>query len=66
MTRWVRNHPERGDDARAALVAVGVGAAVGAVLFYLMRIHLARDPLPEAGTAPSGGAYTELAPGREE
>ena len=50
---------------QSAITAIGVGAAVGAAAFYVMRIVLAREPLPEAAWPSGRGGNTERAPGRE-
>ena len=65
MSRWIRNRPERRHDVRSAVTAIGIGAAVGAAAFYVMRIVLAREPLPEAAWPSGRGGNTERAPGRE-
>ena len=65
MSRWIRNRPERRHDVRSAITAIGIGAAVGAAAFYVMRICLAREPLPEAAWTSDGGGERERAPGRE-
>lgn len=56
MTRWIRNRPGRRDDALAALAAGSVGAVVGMVAFYLVRLLVAREPLepPEEGGGADG------------
>ena len=60
MTRWIRERPEPKHDALAGLVATAAGMLVGAGVFYLTRLLVARERLPEAGgqprTARSDGA----------
>ena len=53
-TPWIRNRPGPEENRQAAALALGVGAAVGAVVFYFGRILLARErihPPDVAGTA---------------
>ena len=65
MSRWIRNRPERRHDVQSAITAIGIGAAVGAAAFYVMRTCLAREPLPEAVLPSRSGGDGERAPGRE-
>lgn len=52
MTRWIRNRPDRRHDALAGLVATAAGVVVGAGVFYLTRLLVAREPLPVATEEP--------------
>jgi hypothetical protein len=45
MTRWLRLRPSRGENARAASAAMVIGAGVGAVAFYVLRILMSRDAI---------------------
>ena len=45
--RWVRMEPTGRDRAAAAVVATALGASVGVVTFYLARMMVTREPLPE-------------------
>ena len=44
-TRYGRGRPSQKDSAAAAVVSVAIGAAVGAVTFYLTRLFLTRQDL---------------------
>jgi hypothetical protein len=52
MSRWIRSRPGRRHDVLAALVATAAGAGV----FYVVRLLLARERLPETTrpTVPGG------------
>lgn len=47
--RWIRNRPGRRENTVAAMAGMGVGALVAAVIFYLGRLLLAREPLEAPG-----------------
>jgi hypothetical protein len=50
--RWIRLRPEPKDNAAAALLAATLGLGVGAAVFYVVRLLLAREPLDRGdGTA---------------
>ncbi len=56
-TDWRPRDTTPEEDARAAVVAVGVGVAVGAVTFWLTRTLLGRDGVsirPPAGPGSVG------------
>ena len=48
MTRWVPREPTKQDRIAAAVTSLAVAAGVGIVTFYVTRLFLARDALPEA------------------
>jgi hypothetical protein len=63
--RWIRTPPERRDEVAAALVAGALAVGVGLATFWITRLFLARERLPEApaerprsrfGEAPGGPA----------
>jgi len=63
--RWIRTPPERRDDVAAALLAGALALGVGAAAFWVTRLFLARDrlpeepakrPLPGSGHGPGGAA----------
>lgn len=63
--RWIRNRPDRRENAMAAVAAAGVGAVVGAVLFYLGRLFLAREPVrPQGQVEAAAGEETALQEGK--
>ncbi|MGI9628358.1 MAG: hypothetical protein ACR2QM_16105 [Longimicrobiales bacterium] len=43
---YIRRSPSRQETAAAGALAVGLGAAVGALAYYLTRMLLARDVTP--------------------
>ncbi|MGI9626540.1 MAG: hypothetical protein ACR2QM_06880 [Longimicrobiales bacterium] len=43
---YIRRAPSRQETAAASALAVGLGAAVGALAYYLTRTLLARDVVP--------------------
>jgi hypothetical protein len=46
MSRYYRRTtPDIGENLKAGLVALGLGAGVAAASFYLVRLFLAREPL---------------------
>ncbi len=47
--RYIRNEPDRRDTAAAALASGLLAAAVGVVVFYFLRLFLARDVASSAG-----------------
>ena len=47
--RWIRVPSEPRHDLTAALVAGTLAVGVGVVTFYLVRLLLAREPLPGGG-----------------
>ena len=63
--RWIRTPPESRDDVAAALVAGAFAVGVGLAAFWITRVFLARERLPEvtaerprsrSGEAPEGPA----------
>jgi len=68
--RWIRMRPTRRENALAAMIAVGAGAGVAAVAFYLVRLFVAREeigPLPSADREDASVSSTPPvgnAPGR--
>ena len=48
---YIRRSPSRGETTSAALLAVGLGAVVGAVAFYFTRAFHARDAVPPLAEA---------------
>ena len=60
--RYLRNRPTREDDRRAALVSTAVAAGVGLVVFYFVRLLLAREPLETGPEADPDAAPLELPP----
>lgn len=46
MKGFVQYDPTPTDDRRAALGAVAIAAGVGMAAFYVLRLYLAREPLP--------------------
>lgn len=57
MSTYYRRRPPRGSEsAKAAGIALGVGAAVAAVAYYVARLFIFRDTLPDPRTeVPSDG-----------
>lgn len=53
--RWIRTKPGREENARAAGVALGLAAAVAAVVFYFARILISRRALPPRPERPVRG-----------
>ncbi|MHB1192749.1 MAG: hypothetical protein ACYC6F_06845 [Longimicrobiales bacterium] len=45
--RWIRTPPEPHDDVAAALVAGALAVGVGLAAFWITRLFLARERLPE-------------------
>ena len=63
--RWIRTPPEPSDEVAAALVAGAIAVGVGLAAFWIARLFLARERLPEkpvararsrTGEAPEGPA----------
>lgn len=53
---YIRRVPSRQENVLAVGLAVGLGTAIGAAVYYFARALLARDavrPLPEADGRPS-------------
>lgn len=46
--RWVRHRPDARANQAALAAGVGVGLLVGATVFYVARLILAREPLAPA------------------
>ncbi|HSW31058.1 MAG TPA: hypothetical protein VLH75_16355 [Longimicrobiales bacterium] len=44
---WIRTPPEPRDDVAAALVAGALAVGVGLAAFWITRLFLARERLPE-------------------
>jgi hypothetical protein len=56
--RWIRTPPERRDDVAAALVAGTLALGVGLAAFWITRVLLARERLPDERAerpGPPGG-----------
>jgi len=51
--RYIRNEPGAGDNAAAAVVSGLFAAGLGVILFYFLRLFLARD---EADRPEDGGS----------
>lgn len=49
--RWIRHRPDRRRDMAALGAGLVAGLAVGAVVFYLARLLLAREPVAPARPA---------------
>jgi len=47
VTRYVKRRLETRDRAAAALTSLGVAAGVGLAAYYLIRIFLMREEVPE-------------------
>lgn len=43
--RYIRMEPDRSDNVKAAVVSAALGAGVGIVAFYFVRLVLSREPL---------------------
>ena len=43
--RYIRMEPDRSDNVKAAVVSAALGAGVGIVAFYFVRLMLSREPL---------------------
>lgn len=43
--RYIRTEPDRSDQTKAAVVSAALGAGVGIVAFYFIRLMLTREPL---------------------
>lgn len=57
MTTFYRRRRLSGaEKARAAGLALGAGAVVATIVFYLARILLGRDRLPPPGPGADGSA----------
>lgn len=46
---WIRHPPGPEENRQAVGVALAVGGAIAAVIFYLARLFLAREPIRPAG-----------------
>ena len=51
--RYIRTHPGRKENAAAAVASAVVAAGVGLVTFYVVRVFLARDTVPELPRDPA-------------
>ena len=58
--RWIRVPSEPRHDLTAALVAGTLAVGVGVATFYMVRLLLAREPLP------GGGPEREATPPHEQ
>jgi hypothetical protein len=47
--RYIRNEPDRRETAAAALASGMLAAGVGVLVFYFLRLFLARDVASSAG-----------------
>lgn len=52
--RWIRTPPDLRDDVAAALVAGALALGVGVATFWITRVFLARERLPEEPPARPG------------
>lgn len=43
--RYIRMEPDRSDNAKAVVVSAALGAGLGIVAFYFVRLMLSREPL---------------------
>ncbi len=62
--RWIRVPSEPRHDLTAALVAGTLAVGVGLTTFYLVRLLLAREPLPGGGPGPEAAPPREGSGGR--
>jgi hypothetical protein len=54
MSAWLRRKPTSQENAQALAVAVGVGATIAAVIFYLARLFIAREEVRPLRRRPDG------------
>lgn len=53
---YIRNRPDRKENAAAAVASAVLATGVGLVTFYLVRLFLARDTVVEVSAAERGDA----------
>ena len=51
-SRYIRTPPDRNDEVKAAVVSAALGAGVGLVAFYFVRLMLSREPLGSGRRGP--------------
>jgi len=61
--RWIRTPPEARDDVAAALVAGTLAVGVGLAAFWITRLFLARERLPDAPAERAGTRSTDAPEG---
>jgi hypothetical protein len=52
--RWIRHRPDAAERRASLAFALGAGIAVGAAVFYLARLFMAREPLHRVSRAGGG------------
>jgi hypothetical protein len=65
MARFRRRRLSKGEQATSAAVSLATGAAVGVAAWYVTRLLLSRDELPDAQDRP-GRTRPLAAPSRPE
>ena len=63
--RWIMNRPGPEENRKAAGIAFGVGAAIGAVAFYFVRMLVSRERIERVPPTRKGTGVERRREGEE-